>query len=158
MAAECGANVTAVDGDHDAIVKLYRRLRENPASINPLVVDLGNPSPAIGYMNVERSSFLDRSKPDCVMALALIHHLIVSANMSLDAICEQMHTMTQKDLILEFVPTDDNMFQRLMKFRVDLFQDINLENCIAAFEKRFDIKQQHDIPGSKRTLLLLSKK
>ena len=158
LAAECGANVTAVDGDHDAIEKLYRQLRDNPASINPLVVDLGNPSPAIGYMNVERPSFLDRSKPDCVMALALIHHLIVSANMSLDAVCEQMWTMTERDLILEFVPTDDNMFERLMNFRVDLYQDINLENCIAAFEKRFEVLEQHKIPGSKRTLLFFRKK
>ena len=91
LAAECGANVTAVDGDHDAIENLYRRLRKNPATINPMVVDLGNPSPSIGYMNVERPSFLERSNPDCVMALALIHHLLVSANMSLDAISEQMY-------------------------------------------------------------------
>ena len=111
LAAECGANVTAVDGDHDAVEKLYRRLRENPAAINPLVVDLGNPSPAIGYMNTERPSFLDRSNPDCVMALALMHHLLVSANMSLEAIRDQMYSLTQRDLIIEFVPTDDNMFE-----------------------------------------------
>lgn len=158
LAADCGANVTAVDGDHDAIEVLYRRLKENPASINPMVVDLGNPSPAIGYMNVERESFLDRSKPDCVMALALIHHLLVSANMSLDAISEQMHVMTERDLILEFVPTDDNMFERLMNYRVDLFKDINLEACLKAFEPRFELLQQRPIPGSKRTLLLFRKK
>lgn len=158
LAAECGAQVTAVDGDHDAIEILYRRLRENPTSINPMVVDLGNPSPAIGYMNIERASFLQRSNPDCVMALALIHHLLVSANMSLDAICDQMHAMTRRDLILEFVPTDDNMFERLMNYRVDLFQDIHLESCLAAFENRFDLLQQHPIPGSKRVLLLFRKK
>jgi SAM-dependent methyltransferase len=158
LAAECGANVTAVDGDHDAIEVLYRRLRENPASINPLVVDFSNPSPAIGYMNVERASFLERSNPDCVMALALMHHLLVSANMSLEAICEQMHAMTRRDLIIEFVPTDDNMFERLMNYRVDLFQHINLQACLAAFQGRFDLLQQHPISGSKRTLLFFRKK
>lgn len=158
LAAECGANVTAVDGDHDAIEELYRQLRKNPASINPLVVDLGNPSPAIGYMNVERDSFLHRSNPDCVMALALIHHLLVSANMSLEAISEQMYAMTRRDLIIEFVPIDDNMFERLMNYRVDLFQHINLEACLAAFEGRFELLQQHRIPGSKRTLLFFRKK
>ncbi|MFT7633047.1 MAG: SAM-dependent methyltransferase [Mariniblastus sp.] len=158
LAAECGANVTAVDGDHDAIEVLYRRLRANPASINPLVIDISNPSPAIGYMNVERGSFLERSNPDCVMALALMHHLLVSANMSLEAICEQMHTMTRRDLIIEFVPTDDNMFERLMNYRVDLFQHINLPACLAAFQKRFHLVQQHPIPGSKRTLLYFRKK
>lgn len=158
LAAECGARVTAVDGDHDAIEVLYRRLRANPTSINPMVVDMGNPSPAIGYMNVERSSFLERSNPDCVMALALMHHLLVSANMSLDAICKQMHSITQRDLIIEFVPTDDSMFQRLMNYRVDLYQHINLDACLAAFENKFELLEQYPIAGSKRTLLHFRKK
>ena len=78
--------------------------------------------------------------------------------MSLDAISEQMHVMTERDLILEFVPTDDNMFERLMNYRVDLFKDINLEACLKAFEPRFELLQQRPIPGSKRTLLLFRKK
>lgn len=158
LAAECGANVTAVDGDHDAIEVLYRRLRENPAAINPLVIDLGNPSPAIGYRNEERPSFLSRSEPDCVMALALMHHLLVSANMSLEAIRDQMHDLTNRDLILEFVPTDDNMFQRLMNFRVDLFKHVSLEKCREVFEQRFELISQHSIDGSTRTLLHYRKK
>ena len=158
LAAECGANVTAVDGDHDAVEVLYRRLRDNPASINPLVVDLGNPSPAIGYRNEERSSFLNRSKPDCVMALALMHHLLVSANMSLEAIRDQMHDLTQSDLIIEFVPTNDNMFERLMNFRVDLFQHVNLQTCRDVFEEKFELLAEYPIDGSIRTLMHYRKK
>ena len=150
--------MTAVDGDHDAIEVLYQRLRENPAPINPMVVDLGNPSPAIGYRNEERPSFLSRSKPACVMALALIHHLLVSANMSLEAIRDQMHDLTERDLILEFVPTDDNMFQRLMNFRVDLFEHVNLELCRQVFEQRFELIDSNSIDGSTRTLLHYRKK
>ena len=158
LAAECGANVTAVDGDHDAIEVLYRRLRDNPAAINPLVVDLGNPSPAIGYRNEERPSFLSRSEPDCVMALALMHHLLVSANMSLEAIRDQMYDLSQRDLILEFVPTDDNMFLRLMNFRVDLFKHVDLPTCQEVFEQRFKLIASYPVNGSKRTLLHYRKK
>jgi len=158
LAAECGANVTAVDGDHDAVEVLYRRLRDNPASIHPMVVDLGNPSPAIGYRNEERPSFLNRSKPDCVLALALMHHLLVSANMSLEAIRDQMHDLTNSDLIIEFVPTDDNMFERLMNFRVDLFQHVNLQACREVFEQRFELLAEYPIDGSIRTLLHYRKK
>src|SRR5205085_1033337 len=85
-AAETGARVTAVDGDHDAVEILYRRLKQKPARITPMVGQVANPSPGIGYMNTERSPFLERAKSDCVMALALIHHLLVSANLSLAAI------------------------------------------------------------------------
>ena len=105
-----------------------------------------------------RRCFGALSNPDCVMALALIHHLLVSANMSLDAISEQLYEMTNRDLILEFVPTDDNMFERLMNYRVDLFQDINLESCLAAFESRFELLEQHPVTGSKRTLLFFRKR
>ena len=88
LAAECGADVVAVDADQDAVEVLYRQLRRQPAAITPMVVDLGNPSPALGFMNRERSAFVDRVRGDCVLALALLHHLLVAGNLSLEAICE----------------------------------------------------------------------
>ncbi|MEM9410622.1 MAG: class I SAM-dependent methyltransferase [Planctomycetota bacterium] len=153
LAAECNANVIAVDGDHDAIEVLYRKLRENPAPIQPLVIDLANPSPAIGYMNVERPSFIERIQPDCVLALALMHHLLVSANLSIAAIRDQMFEMTNRDLVIEFVPTSDEMFNRLLKFRVDLFGDVNLNAFMVVFAEKFELIDSHSIDGSQRTLL-----
>lgn len=161
LAAETGASVLAADGDHDAIEGLYARLKAKPANIEPLVIDLGNPSPAIGFMNEERSSFFARltdSKVDCVLALALIHHLLVSGNLSLPAIRDMFYAMTSDYLILEYVPTDDVMFRRLMRFRVDLFKDLTLDSCRAVFEERFEVVRETLIPGSPRTLWLLKKK
>ena len=86
IAAECGARVLAADSDPQVIEQLYRRLRQNPCAITPVVADLGNPSPAIGFRNEERTRFLDRAESDCLLALALVHHLLVSANLSLEAI------------------------------------------------------------------------
>src|SRR5262249_4782883 len=82
IAAENGAKVVAVDSDHDAIELMYRRLRGKLLSITPMVVDISNPSPAIGFRNRERDSFLRRMRADCTLALALLHHLVVSANLS----------------------------------------------------------------------------
>lgn len=158
LAAERGAQVVAVDGDHDAVEMLYRSLREDPAPIAPMVVDLANPSPGIGLMNEERPPFLERIRADCVLALALIHHLIVSANLPLPAICDLLCRLTRRDLVLEFVPTDDSMFQRLMKFRVDLFGDLTLDLCRAVFLERFELVRETPVPGSKRTLLFLRKR
>ena len=61
LAARLGARVIAADADHDAVDFLYRRLRGEPAAITPLVLDLSQPSPAIGYGNRERPSFLSAS-------------------------------------------------------------------------------------------------
>lgn len=157
LAARAGARVTAVDGDHDAIELLYRRLAQTPAQITPLVVDLANPSPAIGYLNLERSSWLERVQADCVLALALMHHLLVSANFSPAAMAEFFHTLTRRHLILEFVPPQDPMFERLLQFRRDLCQDLTLASCLAALEPKFKLLRQQPVPGTARTLLLLER-
>ena len=158
LAAESGAEVVAVDSDHDAVEILYRQLRKAPAPITPLVVDLCNPSPAIGYLNRERASFLQRVDADCVLALALVHRLLIAGNLSPTAIRDLVFELTRRDLVLEFVPRDDAMFRELMKFRVDLFHQWTLENCREVFLERFFLRQESPIPGSKRTLLFLSKK
>ncbi len=158
LAAECGADVVAADADHDAVEMLYRRLRKEPAAITPVVLDLCNPSPGIGLSNRERSPFIERVDSECTLALALIHHLIVSGNLSLPAARDMLWEMTTRDLVLEFVPTDDSMFERLMKFRVDLFGGITLDACRRVFTERFELLQEKPIPGAKRTLLFLRKK
>jgi hypothetical protein len=151
------SRVVAIDSDHDAIEVLYRTLRKNPAPITPMVVDLCNPSPGIGFMNRERSSFLERVNADCVFALALMHHLLVTGNLPVAAICNMMYSLTKRDLVLEFVPTHDSMFEKLMRFRVNLFGDFTLDACRAAFLKQFRLLREESIPRSSRTLLFLRK-
>jgi SAM-dependent methyltransferase len=157
IASECGLEVIAADGDHDAIEVLYRKVRQIISRINPIILDIANPSPAIGYLNRERSSFLERGEADCVLALALIHHLVVSANFPLAYVAELFTNLAKQSLVLEFVPREDEMFQRLLKFRRDIYQDYSLESCLAAFSKSFRLIAQQPITGSKRTLLFLQR-
>jgi len=160
LAAESGARVVAVDTDHDAIEMLYRRLREQPADILLLVVDMCNPTPAIGYRNRERESFLERidGKADCVLALALIHHLHVNGNLSLPYIRDFFATLTTRNLILEFVPVEDQMFRTLTAFRREGFPDYSLESLKAIFEMKFRLVREDAIPNSPRTLLLFERR
>lgn len=158
LAAECGARVVAADGDHDAIEILYRRLRKNPMDITPMVVNLSNPSPAIGYCNLERPSFLDRIDVDCVLALALIHHLHVSANLPLAAIRDLFLRLTHQYLVLEFVPRNDVMFERLMKFRVDLYRGFTLDACKQVFAHDFELIGEVPVTDSPRTLLFMERR
>lgn len=158
LAVESGGEVVAVDSDHDAVEMLYRQLRKAPAPIAPMVVDLCNPSPGIGYLNRERAPFLKRVDADCALALALVHHLLISGNLSPAAIRDLMFALTRRDLVLEFVPRDDEMFQRLMKFRVDLFGDWTLPRGREVFLQRFHLLKESPLPGSKRTLLFFRKR
>ncbi len=158
IAAECGANVLATDFDPGAVEQLYRRLKKEPAAITPMVVDLANPSPGIGYRNAERPAFLDRARPDCVLALALIHHLLVGANLPLAAIRDLFALLAQKHLVLEFVPVDDVMFRKLLEFRVNLFGHVTLDHCLKVFAEKFTLLRREAVQNSPRTLLLLEKR
>ncbi len=155
LAADSGAQVISVDSDHDAVDSLYQRARDKAAKITPLVVDLCHPTPAIGFQNRERESFFERlGKVDCVFALALIHHLRVSGNLSLAAIRDQFADICGDRLVLEFVPQDDVMFRRLTKFRRESFPDYTLATVKEVFSSRFDLEREDPIAGSPRTLLL----
>lgn len=158
IAAETGASVLATDFDIGAVEQMYRRLRHEPAAITPMVVDIANPSPGIGYLNAERPPFLERARPDCVLALAVLHHLLVGANLPMTAIRDLFARLTSNSLVLEFVPTDDVMFRKLIEFRVNLFEHITLEHCIEVFSKSFTLVRQEPIANSPRTLLLLEKR
>ena len=154
IAAEGGADVLATDFDVGAVEQMYRRLRKEPAAITPMVVDVANPSPGIGYLNAERPPFLERARPDCVLALAVIHHLLVGANLPMAAIRDLFAAMAQKHLVLEFVPTDDVMFRKLIEFRVNLFDHVALDHCLEVFGEKFKLLRREPIHNPPRTLLL----
>jgi len=158
ISLEQGAAVISADADHDAVDVLYRRLRTEPAAITPMVVNLTEPSPAIGFMNRERSTFGDRVRPDCIIALALLHHLCITGNLSLEAVDEMFAAVTTRHLILEHVPPGDSMFQRLVALRNDKHEHLTLDACRAAFARSFVCLREAAVPGSQRTLLLLQKK
>lgn len=158
IAAECGAGVLATDFDVGAVEQMYRRLKREPAAITPLVVDIANPSPGIGYLNGERHGFLDRARPDCVLALAVLHHLLVGANLPMAAIRDLFATLAQKHLVLEFVPTDDVMFRKLIEFRVNLFEHVTLDHCLQVFGDKFTLLRREAVQNSPRTLLLFEKR
>ncbi len=84
LAAENADTVLALDADHLSIEKLYQSLKgtENRV-ITPLVFDLSQPSPAVGWKSAERLPLGERSRPDLVFCLALIHHVVISANIPL---------------------------------------------------------------------------
>lgn len=158
LAADAGARVIAVDQDHDAIEMLYRRIRQQPAAITPMVADLSNPSPGIGFRNQERDPLLQRVESDLVFALALLHHLLVSANLSVEAARDLLFDLSRDHVVLEFVPTGDPMFRRLLRFRSEDFGWLTLEGCRAVLQERFTVVEEHLVPGTPRTLLFLRKR
>jgi SAM-dependent methyltransferase len=74
IAAQSGADVTAIDSDPIAAGALWRRALFENLPILPLIVNLVRPTPAAGWNNAETPSFLDRARGhfDAVLMLSPI--------------------------------------------------------------------------------------
>ncbi len=88
----------------------------------------------------------------CVLALALIQHRRVAANLPLTAIRDLLADLTTRYLLLEFLPQDDPMFYRLTTLGTESFGGWNLPNCIEVFADGFSLVRTVPGPGSGRTM------
>lgn len=142
--------VVAWDIDPAAVEQNWRQVRaEKQENLLPLVLDLTNPSPAIGWDNHERESFGQRGPADLVLALALIHHLAISNNLPFERIAEAMAGWG-KWLVIEFVPKTDSQVQKLLRSRKDIFDGYTREAFEAAFGRYFEIVESHAVRESER--------
>jgi hypothetical protein len=153
VAAGAGRRVLAFDQDAGSVERHWRSLGEERASILPLVMDLTNPSPSLGWALAERRSILERGPADVVMALALVHHLAIGNNVPLPMIAAFLATIGRR-VIVEFVPKEDPMTQHLLASREDVFGDYSLDAFRAALAASFRILDEVPVEDSLRTIFL----
>ncbi len=157
VASEQGIPTIAFDIDPVAVEMNWREVKEKgEQNILPLLMDLTNPSPDLGWDHAERTSFLGRGPVDVVFALALVHHLSISNNVPLSLLAS-FFAKAGNWLIIEFVPKSDSQVKRLLVTREDVFPDYTKEGFEAAFSEVFEIVDAEPIEGSERTLYLLKK-
>jgi len=157
-ASGMGIPTVCFDIDPGAVQQNYDLVKKNKEKFMlPLLMDLTNPSPALGWHNAERDSMQARGPVDLVMALALIHHLAISNNVPLFDVADYFAELGDY-LILEFVPKSDSQVKKLLTSRKDIFPGYSLEGFRIAFSSRFEIISEEKVPGSERTLFLLKKK
>ena len=155
LAADRGASTVAFDIDPACVELHYREVVLRQArNLLPIWLDLTNPSPGLGWDHDERSSFLARGPADLAMALALIHHLAIAANVPLGRIASFLRKVSPT-LIIEFVPKTDSQVRRLLASREDIFDDYTREGFEAAFSEHFAIDRAELIVESERTLYLM---
>jgi SAM-dependent methyltransferase len=156
LAARHADHVVAVDGDEHVIDDLARRLRaDGDTKVLPLVMDLADPSPGLGWRNVERAPFAERARPDLVLALALVHHLAISANVPLPEVVAWLRSFDAR-LVVEFVHPDDPMAKRLLANKpAGLFDDYRVDAFEQLLVERFTSLRRELLPGGTRTLHLV---
>jgi hypothetical protein len=152
IAASLGYRVLSFDIDPAAAERHYRALRASGRTdTTPLVMDLADPSPGLGWASRERSSLVERSDAHVLLALALVHHLGIGRNVPLAMVLDLFADLAPQ-AIVEWVPRGDPMVDVLLASREDVFTDYTTEGFESAVAHRFDVRSREAIPGSPRVL------
>jgi hypothetical protein len=150
--------VVSHDFDELAVERNYLEERRlGRCDVLPLITDLAQPSPAIGWALDERASALERMSRGTVIALALVHHLAISNNVPLAQLASLFGRIANT-LIIEFVPKEDSQVRRLLATREDIFPDYTLAGFEAAFSTPFVITRRDTVPGTVRTLFAMRRR
>ncbi|AIE83986.1 SAM-dependent methyltransferase [Fimbriimonas ginsengisoli] len=156
LATDRGIDTVSWDIDPGAVERNYRKNRSNDR-LYPLLQDLTNPSPGLGWGNRERDGLAGRSPAGAIMALALVHHLAIGNNVPLSEVAGYFAELAPW-AIVEFVPKSDSQVQRLLSTRKDIYADYSAAGFEEAFCEPFDIVKRAPISGSDRTLYLLKRR
>ena len=155
LASRRGALTLAFDYDLGAVELNYRQVKAGGEdNLLPLVQDLTNPSPGVGWSNRERRSLIERGPADAVMALALIHHLAIANNVPLEMIGRFLAALGRW-LIVEFVPKQDPQVRRLLANREDIFGRYDRQGFEQDFARQFRIHDVRPLPDSDRCMYLM---
>jgi len=150
-----GISTISFDIDPAAVEKNFLdSVEKQESKILPLLLDLTNPSPSTGWENQERLSLINRGPTDVVLALALLHHLIISNNLPLEKISSFFSKICNY-LIIEFIPKNDSQVKRLLQNREDIFDDYSKENFELNFKKYFSFIDSQQIEDSERILYIM---
>ena len=153
IAAETADTVVAMDRDHGCVERLYRSLHdEHSTNILPLCVNLANLSPAMGWRGLERKRLEDRGRPDLVLCLGLIHHLVIGHNIPLPEVTDWLASLGG-EVVIEFPSKQDAMVQALLQNKRDQYSDYSLAQLELALSRQFEIRGRTTLPSGERTLL-----
>ncbi|MBI4836227.1 MAG: SAM-dependent methyltransferase [Candidatus Abawacabacteria bacterium] len=152
-------NIPTISFDIDplAVEQNYQQLKsKKEINLLPLVLDLTNPSPAIGWGNEERESLTARGPAHTLLALAIIHHLAISNNVPFEKIAHYFSQLGE-NLIIEFVPKTDSKVQYLLKTREDIFANYTKSAFEESFGNYFSIQKNQKVSHSERTIYLMKR-
>ena len=89
LAAARGWLTLSFDSDAGCVEQNYQQcVSSGERNLLPLVLDLTNPSPGLGWEHRERSSLVERGPADGVLALGLLHHLTISNQLPFENIAQ----------------------------------------------------------------------
>jgi hypothetical protein len=153
IAAEHAEYAVALDADGAVVERLYRALREEGSeTILPLVANLADPPPGLGWRGRERRPLAERGLPELTLALAVVHHLAISANIPLPELLDWLAEL-RTELVIEFPTAADPMVARMLaRKREGTHADYTRETFERLLGEAFEVEATEELADGARVL------
>ena len=148
-------SVISLDIDMNCVNRNYIiNKKESHDNITPILFDISNPSPGIGWKNEERSSIYSRiGNPDIILFFAIMHH-IINNNIPIENIVDFLFAKA-KNVLFEYIPFNDPKCLKIFKSRPENFVYPSLDDFINLLNGKFEIEKSVKLKGTDRVLFLL---
>jgi len=153
IAAENARYVVALDGDAAVVDRFYRALAaEGATTILPLVGDVTDPSPALGWHGLERQTLEQRGRPELTLCLAVLHHVAIGGNVPVPEFLSWLAELGTA-LVIEFPTRDDpRVASLLVRKKPGAHPDYDREPFERALAERFAIVRSEELTSGTRIL------
>jgi hypothetical protein len=153
IAAENARYVVALDGDGAVVDRLYRALAaEGESTILPLVADVTDPSPALGWHGLERHTLEARGRPELTLCLAVLHHVAIGGNVPVPEFLAWLAELGTA-VVIEFPTRDDpRVASLLQRKKAGAHPDYDREPFERALAERFDVERAEQLSSGTRLL------
>jgi hypothetical protein len=153
IAAEHADYAVALDADGAVVERLYRALREEGSeTILPLVANLADPPPGLGWRGRERQPLAERGRPELTLALAVVHHIVIGANIPLAEFVGWLAELGT-ELVIEFPTAADPMVTRLLaRKREGTHADYTRETFERLLGEAFAVEATEELADGARVL------
>jgi hypothetical protein len=120
-------------------------------NVLPLLANVTDPSPNLGWRNIERKRLDERGQPDLILALALIHHIVIGGNIPLAEFVQWLRDLGG-ELVIEFVTREDPMVKTLLRNKDERYEDYQPDVFERELAERYQIVNRQSLGSGTRVM------
>ena len=153
IAARNAQHVLAIDADAVVLDRLYDALkRGGMTNVQPLLLDVADPSPGLGWRGAERRPLEARGRPDLALCLAVVHHVSIGGNVPVASLLDWLRDLARA-IVVEFpTPGDPQVARMLARKRKHDHPDYRRDWFERCLEERFDVVETNELAAGTRVL------